>query len=126
MLRSILLQIAPLRRIRNALADRPEDTPPSLLRPTRARPLASAQTLRRARRRVQNLLMQVRRRIARDADVLDLFNRNSRHLQTVSDCLRRKSRAVLAPIEALLLDGGQQLTVTHDGRRSIPVICINT
>src|SRR6266498_3662693 len=75
-------------------------------------------------RREQNLLVQVRRRIARDADVIDFFNPNSRRPQTILDRLRGKTRTMLDAIEPLFFDRGNQLTIADDRRGRITVISI--
>src|SRR5258706_5040233 len=87
------------------------------------RPLPTAH---RSSRRSQDLLMQMRRRIPRDADVLDLFDVDSRRAQTVLDRLRGKAGAVLYTIEALLFSGGNKLTVFDHRRRRIPAICMES
>ena len=50
--------------------------------------------------------MEVRRRIARDADVLDIFNASIRRAQTILHRFNGKASAMLAPIETLFFGGG--------------------
>ena len=69
--------------------------------------------------------MQVRRRIARDAHVLNLFDVDARRAQTILNRPRGKAGAVLDAIEALFLDGRDQPTVFDQRRRRITVIGID-
>ena len=68
----------------------------------------------------------MRRRIPRDADVLDLFDVDTCDAQTLLDRLRGKAGAVLDASEALFFGGGNKLTVFDQRRRRITVICIET
>lgn len=69
-----------------------------------------------ARSRVQYLLVQVRRRIPRDADVVHLFDAHARLLQTVTNRLLGKAGAVLDAIEPFFFDRGDQSAVFDDCR----------
>ena len=48
--------------------------------------------------------MQVGRRVARDADVVDVFDRDPRSLQAIAHGFRGETRAMLHAIEALFLN----------------------
>lgn len=78
-----------------------------------------------ARRRIQNLFVQVRGRIARNADVVHVFEPHAGRFQTISDRLLGKARAVLDAIEAFFFDCGDQSAVFDDCRRSIAVIRVD-
>ena len=78
------------------------------------------------RSRVENLLMQVRRRIARDADVVHVLEPYVRCFETVTDRLLGETRAMFDAIEALFLGGGDQSAVFDDCRRSIAVIRVDS
>jgi len=54
----------------------------------------------------QNFLMQVRRRIARDADVIHVFNSNPSFAQAIANRFRWKARAVLYAFESFLFRRG--------------------
>ena len=64
------------------------------------------------------------RRTARDADVIDFFNPNSRGAQAILDRLCGEPSTVLDPIEPLFFNRGNQLTVADDRRRRITVISV--
>jgi hypothetical protein len=49
--------------------------------------------------------------------VIDLSNRQPGFSQAVTDRMGGKTSSVLYPIEALFLDRGYQLPVTHHGNR---------
>ena len=70
--------------------------------------------------------MQMRRRIARDAHVLNLFDVDARSAQTILNRLCRKAGAVLDAIEALFLDGRDQPAVFDQRCRRVTVICIDS
>ena len=78
------------------------------------------------RRGVQNLLVQVGRRIARDADVVDLFEANAGFFQAVTNRLLGETGAVLDAIEAFFFYRGDQSAVFDDCRCSIAVIGVDT
>ena len=59
----------------------------------------------------QDLLVQVRRGIARDTNVVQFFKPNSRRFETVTNRLLWKARRVLEAIEALFFRGGDQLAI---------------
>lgn len=58
------------------------------------------------RSRVQNLLVQVGRRIAGDTDVVNVFKPHIRRFETITDRLLGETRAVLDAIETLFLGCG--------------------
>src|SRR5438128_328470 len=87
-------------------------------------PPASCRLLCRSRRGEQDLLVQVRRRIARDADVIYAGDIDSRGFQAIADRFGRKARAVLDSIEPLFFNGCDQLSVLDDRRRRITVVCV--
>jgi hypothetical protein len=68
--------------------------------------------------------MQVRRGVARNANMLDLFNVNAGSFQAVAHRLRGKSRTVLHAIEAFFFNRGEQFSIFDDRRRCITVICV--
>ena len=76
--------------------------------------------------RVENFLVQVRRWIARDADVVHLFEPHAGRFETVTNCLLGEARAVLDAIETLFLRRGDQSAVLDDCRRSIAVIRVDS
>jgi len=73
----------------------------------------------------QNLFVQMGAGVARNADVVDLLNPDSRRAQAILDRLSGKSGAVLDAIEALFFDGANQLTVFDERGGRITVICID-
>ena len=79
---------------------------------------------RHTRRRMQDLLVQMRRRIARNADMIDLVQADSRGLHTVANRLRRKPRAVLEAVEAFLLHRRDQLPVDDQRRAGVAVVSV--
>jgi len=78
------------------------------------------------RRSVQDLLVQVSGRIARDADVVDFFESNDRFFETVTNRLHGETRAVFDAIEAFLFYRGDQSAVFDDCRRSIAVVRVDS
>src|SRR6266700_2888832 len=56
--------------------------------------------------RKQNFLMQVRGRIARDADVIHVFNSNPSFAQTIANRFCGKAGAMLYAVESFLVCGG--------------------
>lgn len=119
----VVLQVAHLRGVGEPVADGAEQAA-AVLR-LHAGTVAARQTLRGARRGVQNLLVQVRRRVARDADVVDVLDRDARGLQAVADRLHGKAGAVLEAVETLLLGGSDELSVAHNGGGGVAVIGVN-
>src|SRR5262245_28724965 len=81
----------------------PSPSPPLPLPPSPHLPLPASvppcHLLRRTAGGKQDLLMQVGRWIARDADVVHGFNANTCGLQTIANRLSRKTRTVLDAIE---------------------------
>lgn len=69
-----------------------------------------------SRRGVQNFLVQMRRRIARDADVAHLFKPHARRIETVTNRLLGETGAMFDAIEALFFDRGDQSAVFDDCR----------
>jgi len=70
--------------------------------------------------------VQMRRRIARDADVVHLFETHARGLKTVTNRPLGETGAVLDAIETLFFDRGDQSAVFDDCRRSIAVIRVDS
>src|ERR1043165_1468150 len=118
----IVFQVTHLRGVREPIRDLTKQSSASLFFSI----AATAKTLRRALRRKENLLMQVSRRVARDADVFDLRERTARGLKTILDGLCRKPCAMFFAIEPLFLHGCDQSPVADDGRGSIAVISIDS
>ncbi len=71
---------------------------------------------RRVAERAEELLPRVRLRVGADGDVVDVGDREAGVRETPSGCLRRKPRAVLDSVEALLLGRRDELAL-HDERR---------
>ena len=80
---------------------------------------------RRTPGRKQNLFVYMRRRIAGDADMFDVFNGNPGSLQAVTYGFSGKAGAVLLASEALLFNCREQFAVVNNGRRSVAVICVD-
>src|SRR5690349_14702007 len=78
----------------------------------------------RARGGIQDLLVQVGRRIARDTNMVQIFQGNPRRIETVTYRLRRKSSRMFAAIEAFFLSRSDQMSIFNKGRRRIPVVPI--
>ena len=78
------------------------------------------------RDREQDLLVQVRRGIARNADVVEFGSGYAGGLEAVADGQGGKARAMLLAIEPFLFCGGHQLAIVHDRRRCVPVVSINS
>ena len=70
--------------------------------------------------------MKMRRRISRNADVIDLVNSDPSGFETITNRLCRETRAVLDAIEAFFLDGSYDSAILDDGCRRIAVICIDS
>jgi len=68
----------------------------------------------------------VSRRIARDTDVIDVFDSNAGDVETITDRRDRKSRAVLDPVESFFFDGGYELAISNDRRGGVSVISVNS
>lgn len=69
-----------------------------------------------ARGCIQDLLVQVRRGIARDPDVVQVLERYAGFLEAITDRLLGETRAMLEAIETLLFGGGDQSAVFDDCR----------
>lgn len=69
--------------------------------------------------------MEVCRRIARDTNVVQVFESNARRLETVTNRVFRETSAMLDAIEAFFFDRGDQSAVFDDCRRSIAVIRVD-
>ena len=69
---------------------------------------------------------QVRGRIARDANVVDVFDRYSGFRQTIAQRRRWKSGAMLHAIKALFFGRRHDAPVFDQCRRSVTVICVDT
>src|SRR3954465_6533586 len=80
---------------------------------------------RGARGGEQHLLVKMRRRISRDSDVVQVIETNPRGCETVANRLLGEAGAVFEPIEAFLLDGGNQFAVANNGRRRVAVIRVD-
>jgi hypothetical protein len=106
--RELILQIADTRGVAESILD----LTPGKTRDTRGRK--------------QDLLVQMRRRVSRDSDVVQIFKSNTSSFQTISNRLGRKPCRVLEPIEALFLSRGNQPPILDDRRRGIAVISIDT
>ncbi len=70
--------------------------------------------------------MQVCGRIARDTDVVHIFEPHAGCVQAVTNRLLGKTGAMFDSIEALLFDRGDQSAVFDDCRRSIAVIRVDS
>ena len=103
--REFVFQIAHLRGIRQPIFRLPKHT--------------------QTRRGVQDLLVQVRRRIARDADMVHVLEPHARFSQTVTNRLLGETGAMLDAIETLFFRRGDQSAVFDDCRCSIAVIRVD-
>jgi hypothetical protein len=56
--------------------------------------------------------------------VIYFLDRNTSCVETVSNRLGGKPGAVLHTVKAFLFNGGNQLTVFHERRGSVTVICV--
>src|SRR5215470_2346642 len=74
----------------------------------------------------EHLLMQVGAEIARNSDVVQVACRDTCFIQTIVDGLGGEPRPILDPAEALLLDGGDELSVFDQAGRSASVVGINS
>src|SRR5579875_1567266 len=68
---------------------------------------------------------EARPRIARNGNVIDVWQLRAGRVQAELDRARGKARSVFDAIEPLLFDGGNQLAVHNDGSRGIGVICVD-
>src|SRR6187399_2700213 len=75
--------------------------------------------------RKQRLAPEMRLRVARDPDVVDLVGSDAGHFQAGSNRLRRKTRDVLDPAEPLFFDGGDELTVADQDRGDVSVVRVD-
>src|SRR3989440_2996377 len=112
--RQVVLQVAHLRGVGEPVADSAQDATPIL--PLLARAAASREVLRRPRRGIDNLLVQVRRRVARNPYMVDVLYGDARGLQAVLNRLDVDPRAMLEAAEAVLIDHHAQHTVAVDRR----------
>lgn len=65
------------------------------------------------------------RRIARDPDVVQIFEFNSGRFETITNRVRWKTRGVLKTIEALFFSRGDQPSILDNGRRRVSVIRVD-
>jgi hypothetical protein len=70
--------------------------------------------------------VQVRRGIARDADVVKFGWRDAGRIEAIADSQRRKTRAMFLAIEPFFFCGSDQLPIANDRRRRIPVVGIDS
>src|SRR6266404_2372747 len=89
-------------------------------------PVSQRHLLRGSRRCKKDFLVQMCRRIARDADMLNLLDANTCHFQTVTNRLGGKPRAVLQSIETFLFNCSDYSAIFYDGSRSVAVISVDT
>src|SRR2546423_14993588 len=68
---------------------------------------------------------QVRTRITRDGEEIDVSGRDAAELEADADCLLGKSGVVLDAPEPLLFDCGDELPVADEDRRHITVVGID-
>src|SRR6516162_6964530 len=66
-----------------------------------------------------------RLRISRHRHMVDLTDRYAGFLQAVTDRSGRETGGVLDAVEALFLNGGDQSSVTNEGRRGIAVVSVD-
>ena len=74
----------------------------------------------------KNLLVKVSRRIARDADVLDVFDADTGGIEAITNRLCWKPGAVFLAIESFLFDCRDQVAVANYRRRRVAVICVES
>jgi len=74
---------------------------------------------------VKKFCAQPRVRISRHGDMIDVLERETRFLQTVTNRLRGESRRVLHPVEAFFLNRSDQPAVADNRRRSVSVVRID-
>ena len=72
------------------------------------------------------LAPQVRPRIARDSDVVDVAAGHAGHLQAAANGAGRKSRDVLDPPESFLFDGGDEHALAKENGGDVPVIGVDS
>src|SRR5262245_37970401 len=104
-MRQFVLEIANLRGVTESILNLVED---AFTRDTRSSK--------------QYFFMQMRRRITRDPDMVQLLRTNSCSLEAISNRMARKTRGVLEPVEALFLGRRDQLPIANKRRRSVAVI----
>ena len=68
----------------------------------------------------------MRRGIARDTDVVHLFEPQPRRIETITNRLLGETGAMFDAIETLFFDRGDQSAVLDDCRRSIAVIRVDS
>src|SRR5262245_41907282 len=90
------------------------------------RPIADQSTRRAMSQGEQDLSREMRARIARHADVIDVGGRDAGHVQARLNRLMRKPGDMLDAAEAFLFDGCDELAVAHDDRRHVAVIGVDT
>ena len=66
--------------------------------------------------------MEMRGRIARNSDVVEILDLDSRHLEAVANGSVGKPGTMLDAIEPFLLHCGNQLAVFDDRRRRVTVV----
>src|ERR1043165_2826090 len=87
--------------------------------------LRSCET-RNTRRCKEYFLVQMRRWISGDSDVVQIIEPNACLFKTVTNRLLGKSGRMLEAIEALFFSRGDQAAILDDRRRRIPVISVDS
>src|ERR1019366_5922543 len=82
--------------------------------------------VREARDRKQNFLVQVRGGIPRNANMVELINRDVGSLQAIADCGSREPSTVLLAVEPFFLYGRDTLTILYDRGRGVAVVSVNS
>ena len=89
------------------------------------RAFADERQIRPMGQRKKALAPQVRLRVARHRERVDVARLRARHCQTGPDRVAREARVVLDAAEALLLDGRHQLAVAKNRRGHVAVIRVD-
>ena len=80
----------------------------------------------RALQRAPDLLEQVGVGVPGEGDVVDLVGPDARLVESRANRQRGKPGAVLLPVEPLLLDGGDEHPVLHEGNGGVGVVRVET
>ena len=81
---------------------------------------------RKARDREQEFLVEVRRRVTRDADVVEFGWCDAGRIEAIADRQGGKTRAMFLAIESFFFRSSDQLAIANNRSRRIPVVGIDS
>ena len=87
--------------------------------------IADQRQVRTMAQREQPFSPQVRLRVARHRERIDVARLCARHRETRTDRLAWKPRVMLDPAESLFLDGGNELAIAQNDCGDVTVVCVD-